>query len=135
VRILIVEDNAILAFEMDGILTSAGYQVIGLAWNETTALEMAPKLKPELALVDLHLAQGTSGAVVARSLREQYGIPAFFVSASPDECRRAAKDAQVIGCLTKPFTPQGLLAAVAVAQAIISDRELGDLPRDLEIYH
>lgn len=82
-RILIVEDEPVLAVEMEMILLRAGHTIIGIAWDEGAAAEIASGHRADLALVDLHLANQTSGAVAARQLRTRYGTPSLFVSASP----------------------------------------------------
>jgi Response regulator containing a CheY-like receiver domain and an HTH DNA-binding domain len=87
-RILIVEDEAIVAFSIDDALTSAGKTVVGIARDEEAAMRLAEEHHPDLALVDLSLARGSSGATVAQALRERYGIPAIFVSSFPLDAAR-----------------------------------------------
>jgi two-component system, response regulator PdtaR len=82
-------------------------------------IEVAAKHKPQLALVDLHLAANSSGAVVVRLLRDLYGVPSIFVSAFPDNCRQMLKISGALGCLSKPFTDDELLGALSVARRLV----------------
>lgn len=133
-RILIAEDEAIIAFSMDDILSSAGHSVVGIARDSDTAVQLAGKLRPDLALVDLNLARGTSGATVARLLRELYGIPSIFVSGNPLDCRKARGYLDVFGCLSKPFKDDDLIGAVDVARAVIGGQPPTMMPENLELY-
>lgn len=133
-RILVVEDEALIALTIGDVLQNAGHDVVGLARDEQSAITMASRLRPELALVDLNLARGTSGAVAARALREQLGIPSVFVSGSPRECRAAAKESGALGCLNKPFTEHELARSITALAAILAGETPGELPANLELY-
>lgn len=133
-RILIVEDEAIVAFSMDDALSSAGHFIIGIARDEQTADTLAGKYQTDLALVDLRLARGSSGALAAQLLRERYGIPSIFVSGNPNDCRKVSSHGGVLGCLSKPFNDEELKEAVAVAEMVLSGQSPTDLPKGLELY-
>jgi DNA-binding response OmpR family regulator len=64
-RILIVEDEAMIAFVIESALSAAGHQVVGPARDEPLALSLATTQKPGIALVDLRLARGSSGCEAA----------------------------------------------------------------------
>jgi len=133
-RILIVEDEAIVAFSIDDALTSAGQTVVGIARDESNAMRLAEMYRPDLALVDFNLAHGGSGAAVAQSLRERYGIPAIFVSGYPIDCRRVSSHIGALGCLSKPFEDDDLLESIAVAEAVLGGESPAHLPKGLELY-
>jgi DNA-binding response OmpR family regulator len=133
-RILIVEDEAIVAFSMDDALTAAGQTVVGIARDEQTAIGLAEQYRPDLALVDLSLARGCSGAAVAQSLRERLGIPAIFVSGFPLDCRKVSSHIGALGCLSKPFDDEDLIGAIAVAEAVLDGKSPASLPKGLELY-
>lgn len=133
-RILIVEDDAMFAFAIDDALATAGHEVVGFARDEHAALDLAGVKRPDLALVDLRLARDTSGANAARLMRERYGIPSIFVSSSPEECRREAKESGALGCLSKPFMDRDLVSVVAIAEQITAGRESDLRPRGFELY-
>lgn len=132
-RILIVEDDAFLAFAIETALSAVGHRIVGFARNETLARELAVAHRPDLALVDLNLARESSGAVVARDLRA-LGVPSLFVSGSPDECRKVSRELGVLGCLRKPFADEDLIDAVAIARALIAGKRPERVPGNLELY-
>lgn len=133
-RILIVEDEAIIALAIDSVLVDTGHSVVGIARDVATALAIAAAQRPDLALVDLNLANTTSGAVAARHLLEMYGVPAIFVSGNPTDCRRVGPRAGALGCLSKPFKDAELVQTIDAAQALIAGRSPGVAPGALELY-
>lgn len=133
-RILIVEDEVIVALTMEDALSSAGHTVVGIARDEKNAVRLAKRERPDLALVDLYLAHDSSGADTARQMRETLGVPSVFVSGNPVDCRRLGSTAGVFGCLRKPFTEQDLLDAVAVAEAVLARQMPNRVPSGLELY-
>lgn len=133
-RILIVEDDAMLAFAMEEMLTTGGHEVVGLAREEQLAFKISVSQKPDLALVDFALARGSSGADAARNLHERCGVPSVFVSATPGDCRKALPATGTLGCLRKPFVSAELNGAVAVAEALIRGEAVGLLPSGMELY-
>jgi DNA-binding response OmpR family regulator len=133
-RILIVEDEALIAFGMGEVLHEAGHAVSGYARDEYSALRMATQDKPDLALVDLHLARGSSGATVARLLRQRHGIPSIYVSGNPAECHTVGRMAGGFGCLAKPFNDGDLVGAVAVVEQVMKGRYPQMIPVALELY-
>lgn len=133
-RILIVEDEALIAFGMGEALHEAGHTVSGYARDEHSAVRMATIDKPDLALVDLHLARGTSGATVARLLRQRHGIPSIYVSGNPVECHTVGRMAGGFGCLAKPFNDGDLVEAVAVVEAVMKGQYPRVVPVALELY-
>lgn len=133
-RILIVEDEAIIALEIDAILTDTGHSVVGIARDVATALAIAAAQRPDLALVDLNLADTASGAIAARHLLEMYGVPVIFVSGNPTDCRRVGLQAGALGCLSKPFNDAELVQAIATARALIAGQPLDRSAGALELY-
>lgn len=132
-RILVVEDETITADFMSEILNDNGHTVIGVATDEASALWHGTK-GLDLALVDLRLDDGLTGAKAARGLLDLYGIRSIFVSADPTECRQQAKESRAIGCLFKPFSEQELLSTVAIGEALLSGRIPYNPPARLELY-
>ena len=134
-RILLVEDDSILAADMEETITSAGHVVVGLASDEHGALQIATAEPPDLALLDLNLAFGASGAVVANMIRNLYGTPTLFVSGKPDTCRKVGMRVGALGCLRKPFSRATLLLTLDIAEALIArQRPRGSLPEEMELY-
>ena len=133
-RILIVEDDAMFAFAIEDALSTVGHEIVGFARDGDSAVELADRERPDLALVDLRLARQTSGAIAAREIRERYGIPSIFISSSPEDCRKEAKPSGAWGCLSKPFTDRDLVNVVAIADAMMMGHQHSLRPRGFELY-
>jgi CheY-like chemotaxis protein len=80
-RALIVEDEAISALALSGMLEDAGWKVTGVAASGERALEMALSDLPDLVLMDIQLRGALSGLEVATRLVEEYGVPVIFTTA------------------------------------------------------
>jgi CheY-like chemotaxis protein len=113
-RVLVVEDNPILALEIGSLVTDMGHVVCGTAANEREALELAETERPTLALLDVRLADGDNGIAVARALRQQKALRTIFVTAFDDELLE--RDARHLGqVVRKPFTADAVKAAISRA--------------------
>ena len=86
--LLIVEDQLLLAVDLKDELEDAGYRVLELAINNQEAIGLAHKVKPDLALVNIQLADGDDGVVLASDLKA-LGIPVLFISGQPERARSA----------------------------------------------
>ena len=100
-RILVVEDNLMLALDLKDQLERAGYEVLGPADTFKDAVELARRCRPELALVNIDLSNGDSGIDVAKTLRDDLDCPSLFVSGSWSEARQAKDIA--LGFIAKPY--------------------------------
>lgn len=117
-RVLIVEDDWLIATESEAILTRAGYEVVGLAADEAAAYALVERTQPDLVLMDVQLARGGDGVTLAAALRKQYGLRSVFVTAHGDaETRLRGEIAKPRGWLIKPFTDRQLVGAVERALA------------------
>jgi len=112
-RILLVEDEFIIALEAEAHLKAAGHDVVGMAATPAEALTIAGRACPDLALVDIRLAQGTSGLDAARDLG-RLGVSCVFVTSYCNETGNLAGIG--LGCLGKPFSRRSLLDTVAWAE-------------------
>lgn len=130
-RILLVEDEVLIAMEQRCYLEAAGHEVFGPTSTAAQAVELARMVRPELALVDLHLARGSLGTDAARAMASQ-GITCLFVTSFAEELRGNHDGG--IGCLTKPFTEASLVVAVRVAQALRAGRPPQDVPCTMQIF-
>lgn len=81
-RVLVVEDNIFIALDLEGQLDDMGHEVVGIAATATKAIEMSRQSIPDLAIVDLQLADGSRGQDVALMLRAEMDIPSIIVSGS-----------------------------------------------------
>ena len=107
--LLIVEDQILLAMELKGELEDVGYKVLELADRHQEALSIAREVRPDLALVNIELADGDDGVALARDL-QTLGVPVLFISGQPARAKLAR--AAGIASLAKPFGPGEMVAAV-----------------------
>lgn len=129
-RVLVVEDEALVAFEIETVLTNVGHQVVGLADNLEEAIEFVATAHPNLALVDVRLARGGNGLHVAEALKAR-GIPSLLATGNCP--REAAKDI-ALGCLHKPFNDRTLLAAIDAVCAVLKGHRPTYIPPSLHFY-
>jgi PAS domain S-box-containing protein len=115
-RILIVEDEAIVAQDISSLLRKLEYTVVGTAFSGEDALAMASVTLPDLALMDIKLRGSLDGIDTACALREQFDIPVIFLTAFADgSTLRRARLAQPLGYLLKPFQITELHSMIEMA--------------------
>lgn len=110
-KILIVEDEFLVALQLEDILADGGYSVIGTV-PDVAALGRLGEA-PDVALVDLNLRDGLTGPAIARELAGRYGARVIYVTANPGQIDMPAETA--VGVVQKPFTRQAILAAISYA--------------------
>ena len=113
-KILIVEDEALVAIGIQAALEEHGYEVVAVADDEASAVRAAADHAPDLALVDMRLSGGDSGLDVAAGL---YSLNVAVVFATGNCPGRELREDLAIGCLHKPLSDDQLLAGIAVARA------------------
>jgi DNA-binding NarL/FixJ family response regulator len=115
-RIMVVEDDALIALDMVSLLEDLGHEVVAEAADAFTAWELAEGDKPDVALVDIRLARNTDGGQLALKLYDKLGIRCLFVSGSiTDDFRSAMAAINPIGFLGKPVTHRTLSDALSAA--------------------
>jgi two-component system cell cycle sensor histidine kinase/response regulator CckA len=115
-RVFIVEDEALIAMEVQDRLTSLGYSVCGLASRGEQALDFITEKPPDVVLMDVRLAGSLSGIETAELLRQRLDVPVIFLSAYSDaELLRRAGEVLPFGYLVKPFEERELHATIQMA--------------------
>lgn len=118
-NILIVEDDAIIAYDLTETVLAMGHKVCGTAATMEEALATAAANQPSLALMDLRLAHGGSGITTAQALRESRALPIIFVTAFAEELKQRGLD--YLGpVIKKPFTREQIERAIT--QAVFTPR-------------
>jgi CheY-like chemotaxis protein len=108
-RILIIEDEAIVAADLEDRLRNLGYIVVGTASSGREALDLAASGKPDIVLSDIMIKGDMDGAQTAVYLRKDFNIPVIFLSAySSDSVLERAKISAPFGYLLKPFEEREL---------------------------
>jgi two-component system, response regulator PdtaR len=121
-RILIVEDDYLVALQFENALTEAGYDVVDIASTAEEAVQLIPDHKPELVLMDVRLAGPRDGIQAAAEILDRFGIRSIFVSAFSDPSTRARADvANPIAWLAKPVADRKLVTTVSAALRDIPD--------------
>jgi PAS domain S-box-containing protein len=115
-RILVVEDEAIVAMDISVRLRALGYEVVGPAATGAEALEIAEQTRPDLVLMDIMLRGGMDGVEAAQRIRETIGAPIVYLTAYADDSTlRRAKVAEPLGYLLKPFEERELRTTIETA--------------------
>jgi DNA-binding response OmpR family regulator len=129
--LLIVEDQLLLAMGLKDELEDSGYRVLELAIHNQEALSSARAVKPDLALVNIQLADGDDGVALATDLKA-LGVPVLFISGQPERARLAK--AVGIASIAKPYSPAELVAAVDYLFRHEQGDESQPRPRRLEMF-
>ena len=126
-RVLIVEDQALLAMELEHVLAEAGCEVVGCAMDKAVALDIAERARPDLALVDVNLLDGMTGPQIADRMVQDYGSAVIFLTANPEQIPEGYAGA--LGAVSKPFDEQTIRAVVDFARHFIRHKTLAETPR------
>ncbi len=118
VRILIVEDESLVAMDMSDMLTRIGYDVLPAAYSYDEAVKALDEHQPDLVLTDIQLGSGRTGIDLARLIRDHYRKPFVFITSHSD--RATVSEAAALrpnGYLVKPFGQEDLYTCIEVALA------------------
>ncbi len=114
--IMIVEDERIVALDLKQRLQALGYAVKAMASDGREAVEKAGATRPDLILMDIHLANGMDGIEAAKQIRRLYRTPIIFLTAYADEgTRERAKIIEPLGYILKPFEEGELATTIEMA--------------------
>jgi DNA-binding NtrC family response regulator len=115
-RILVVEDEAVVALDVEDRLHRLGHQVVGTADSAASAVALAAEVRPDLVLMDIALRDGGDGIAAAEQLRAELAVPVVFVTAFADaETLERAKRVSPHGYIVKPFDERDLRATIEIA--------------------
>lgn len=131
-RILIIEDEALVAMELRFVLEDLGHEVVGTASDAGAARNLARETEIDLALVDIHLSDGPTGVDLGRELGEVLGISVLFMTANPGMVRNGVAGA--IGVLSKPADERTVQKAVDYALRRRAGRPVEYAPPELQLF-
>lgn len=115
-RILIVEDETIVARDIEYQLSALAYDVVGNVTHGEQAILLAGELHPDLVLMDIQLAGAIDGITAAHAIRTQFALPVVFLSAfDADELLARAKLTEPFGYILKPFSERELHSTLTMA--------------------
>lgn len=116
IKVLIVEDELIIAENIKMCIESMGYEVLDTTTSYEEAVDALSKQVPDIALVDIMLSGGKTGIDLGALIRDKYDFPFIFVTSHGDKATiQKAVTAQPNGYLMKPFNKENLYAAIEVA--------------------
>lgn len=128
-RIMVVEDEPLVAFDNEHLLGEAGYEVVATVDNLEDALKIIEESELDLVLSDIKLRGEGDGTDVARAAAAK-DVPVLFVSGNcPVEARSLA-----VGCLAKPYSDKVLKAALDALDAKLQGKPVKKLPAGLSLY-
>lgn len=116
VKVLIVEDEAIIANDISDALEDFGYETIEPANTYTEAIQLIEKYQPHIAILDIKLSGAKSGIDLASEINMNYHFPFIFLSSNTDQLTLSqAKNVQPFAYLVKPFVKEELYTSIEVA--------------------
>src|SRR5947207_1766691 len=102
-KVLIVEDEVLIAMHLEMLVTQLGHEVCATALCANEAVAHAGLHRPDVALMDIHLARGSSGIVAACTMHDLYGTRCIFLSGNLDEAAQiTAHSCEPVDILGKP---------------------------------
>jgi len=123
--VLIIEDEPVIAADIEGIVTELGHTVSGLATTRTEALAAAARKTPGLVLADIQLADGSSGIDAVKDILSGADVPVIFITAFPERLLTGERPEPAF-LITKPFEP--ITVKAAIGQALFFHPRRSDKP-------
>ena len=112
--VMIIEDEPIIAMDLEALLESLGHKVTGVARTEKEAIHLAATKRPGLVLADIQLADGSSGVNAVRNILQNITVPVIFITAFPERLL-TGENPEPTFLITKPFMPEMVKAVVSQA--------------------
>tara|TARA_R110002124_G_scaffold99239_2_gene245029 strand:- start:1572 stop:1979 length:408 start_codon:yes stop_codon:yes gene_type:complete len=131
-RILIIEDEALVAMELRFVLEDLGHEVVGTAADAKSARALAAETDIDLALVDIHLSDGPTGVALGRELGQDHGVTVLFMTANPGMVRDGV--AGTVGVLSKPSDERAVQTSVDYALGRRAGRPVEYAPPELHLF-
>lgn len=113
-RVMIIEDEPIIALDIESIVEAMGHNVVGTADTHAGAVAKAAEVEPDLILADIQLADGSSGVEAVDEILASSTVPVVFVTAYPERLLTGER-VEPSFLVTKPFRPEAIEAAIAQA--------------------
>ena len=124
-RVLIIEDESIIALHIASIVEDLGHTVAGIARTRAEATALAAQTMPELVLADISLADGSSGIAAVKDILAEMAVPVIFITAFPERLLTGERPEPTY-LIAKPFNPETV--AATIGQALLFHREQAAQP-------
>lgn len=133
VRILVVEDELIIAEDIRMMLTNLGYDVVGTAIDYEEAMVILEHRQPDVALVDILIAGDKDGIELAGIIKERFNMPVIFITSHADkDTVERAKQVRPDGYLVKPFEQKDLYTSIEIAFSNFIKTDNKDVEKESE---
>lgn len=113
-RVAIIEDEPLIAMDLENLVEGLGHEVVGLARTRAEAVALARATRPGLVLADIRLADGSSGLDAVNEILESFGVPVIFVTAFPESLLTGSRPEPTF-LISKPFRAETVKAIVSQA--------------------
>jgi CheY-like chemotaxis protein len=113
-KVLIIEDEPIIALDLENLVTELGHEVVGTAATRDQAVKLALTKKPGLVLADINLGEGGSGMDAVTEILTSFDIPVIFITAYPEKLLTGERPEPTY-LIAKPFLPETVQATVGQA--------------------
>lgn len=124
-KVMIIEDEAIIAMDLHSIISEMGHEVVGIARTKDAAVEMGANTEPDLVLADIQLADNSSGIDAVNELYQQFGdLPVIFITAFPERLLTGERPEPAF-LISKPYSEEQVRSAVSQAMFFSSTESLG----------
>ena len=121
-RVLIIEDEPLIALDIETLVTDIGHSVVGIAATRSAAVAIAKETKPALILADIQLGDGSSGIDAVNDILKELSVPVIFITAYPERLLTGER-AEPAFLVTKPFRPE--MVKAIISQALFFDVKAG----------
>ena len=111
---LIIEDEPVIATDIEALVTELGHRVLDVAATRTEAVDAVARATPGLVLADIQLADGSSGIDAVKDILGRYDVPVIFITAFPERLLTGERPEPTF-LITKPFQPETVKAAIGQA--------------------
>lgn len=116
ISVLIVEDEPVIATDIEMTLTGDDYTVIGIAYTSTKALDLLHRFRPDMVLLDVAIKGDKDGIDIASIINDKYKIPFIYITSFSDkETLERAKATLPYGYIVKPFKDRDIISAIEMA--------------------
>lgn len=123
-KVMIIEDEAIIAMDLESLVAESGHRVTGIARTHSAAIKLGRTEKPDLILADIQLADNSSGIEAVEELLSELGtVPVIFITAFPERLLTGERPEPAF-LITKPFTEMQVRTAVSQAMFFSSTETL-----------
>ena len=112
--VLIIEDEPVIAADIEALVTELGHTVVDIAATRTEAVDAVSRKTPGLVLADIQLADGSSGIDAVKDILARFDVPVIFITAFPERLLTGERPEPTF-LITKPFQPETVKAAIGQA--------------------